>query len=156
MKTPDPYMPVEAFVPPIFGELIPRASNLAAVRDREWSNEERAASAHLSCRFFGAIVHATDADDKECNMRDLLTNLMHYCDIARYDFADNLRIASEAFEDEQREDVGRDPSPYEKELVGRSAPRWAWDAIDEILALPGWHKKTKKATTAMIDACEDG
>ena len=53
---------------------------------------------------------------------------------------------------------------YDEELVNRVAPRWAWEIIDETLAMDstskafdaGLRKKIGAALTAMVDACEAG
>ena len=33
-------------------------------------------------------------DDEECNVRDLLADLRHYCDARSIDFIDELRVAT--------------------------------------------------------------
>ena len=51
---------------------------------------------------------------------------------------------------------------YDNEIVTRSAPRWAWDIIDETLAMDerskAFDQETREdigtATTAMMLACE--
>ena len=52
---------------------------------------------------------------------------------------------------------------YHKEPVTRSAPRWAWDVIDETLAAdarssafdPALREEVQSALDAMVDACEN-
>ena len=49
---------------------------------------------------------------------------------------------------------------YENELVTRSAPRWAWDAIDECCeeqnSLDSDDPRVQEAVVAMTEACEKG
>jgi hypothetical protein len=53
---------------------------------------------------------------------------------------------------------------YMDELVDRTAPRWAWDVIDETLNMdskskafdPDLRKQIQAANEAMIKACEEG
>jgi len=53
---------------------------------------------------------------------------------------------------------------YMDELVDRTAPRWAWDVIDETLHMDSksiaidkdLHKQIQAANEAMIAACERG
>lgn len=50
--------------------------------------------------------------------------------------------------------AGADVEAYNCELVSRSAPRWAWDAIDELLATQD-DGSSSLANAAMMKACED-
>ena len=51
----------------------------------------------------------------------------------------------------------------QREIVTRSAPRWAWDVIDETLAMdakagnfdPGLRRQIEEAFAAMIASCEN-
>lgn len=55
-------------------------------------------------------------------------------------------------------------SDYENELVTRSAPRWAWEVIDETLDMdsrssaftPELRLQIQEALEAMIEATENG
>lgn len=44
---------------------------------------------------------------------------------------------------------------HDTEIVSRAAPRWAWEEIDALLAMPGVRTKAVVvAEAAMIDCCE--
>jgi hypothetical protein len=46
---------------------------------------------------------------------------------------------------------------YQNEIITRCAPRWAWEIIDDLLALEACNSSgelAQSALSAMIDACE--
>ena len=55
------------------------------------------------------------------------------------------------------------PSEYDDEIVLRSAPRWAWNVIDETLAVdvrsiafdPALRSEIASAVEAMVNSCEN-
>ena len=62
---------------------------------REPNNADRAKRGDYAIREY--VKEYGDADDDATNLRDLLTDLMHYTGVKGFDFKDELQIAERNF-----------------------------------------------------------
>lgn len=67
----------------------------------EPTNIDRAGWAETALKAFEKV---TGSDAKEEGVRDLLADMMHYCDVNDIDFANELRVATDNYDEEITEE----------------------------------------------------
>ncbi|WP_231934368.1 hypothetical protein [Geobacter sp. DSM 9736] len=67
----------------------------------EPTNEERAGRIDTVMQAYCLTLEGCDFDGDEDDVKDLLTDLMHFCERMEIDFEDNLRVARNNYENER-------------------------------------------------------
>lgn len=65
------------------------------------TNEERAARIDPVMQTYCLELEERDFDGDEDDVKDMLTDMMHFCERMEIDFEDNLRIARDNYEAER-------------------------------------------------------
>ena len=68
----------------------------------DYTNDARAKRAHKAVRSYANVSGQASAAEMPYAFRDLLGDMMHLADTLGYDFADELRIATNYYEEESR------------------------------------------------------
>jgi len=72
----------------------------------EPTNEERADRIDTVMQAYCLTLEGRDFDGDEDDVKDLLTDLMHFCERMEIDFEENLRVARDNYEHERKMETG--------------------------------------------------
>jgi hypothetical protein len=72
----------------------------------EPTNEERADRINTVMQAYCLTLESRDFDGDEDDVKDMLTDLMHFCERMEIDFEENLRVARNNFEHERNAENG--------------------------------------------------
>jgi len=69
---------------------------------KEPTNEERADRIDSVMQAYCLTLEGRDFDGDEDDVKDMLTDLMHFCERMEIDFEENLRVARDNYQHERR------------------------------------------------------